>query len=188
VQLITQTVLLDLVGIAFYVLVFNLRRIDVRALGLLPEWAHRLFTKDGAPSQGLRLLILFVPLLVAGLIGSLWNLVFEGDVLGNPREEWARNFGVGQSEYVEWHRIMFINGAVMIGIGCLGGIVALLSRWQNPMGKAFFVALPLFYACAWFLYWYVPFATLHSAFYYFFYFQLLASAALLYLLYRAFIK
>lgn len=187
-QLITQAVLWDLVGIAFYVIVFNLRRIDVRVLHLLPEWTHRFFTKNGAPSESLRVLILFTLPLIVGFIVSLRNLVFEGDVLGSSSEEWVRNFGVGQPEYIEWHHVMFINGAVMIGVGCLGGIVALLTRWQNPMGKAFFVALPLFYACVWFLYWYAPFATHHSAFYNLFYFQLLACVALMYLLYRAFIK
>ena len=68
----------------------------------------------------------------------------------------------------------------------MGAVIALLSRWQTPMGKAFFLALPLLSAGYWFAYWYVGF---HTAAYVWYHVAIgLAIAGLLILGYRAFIK
>jgi hypothetical protein len=186
VNLAVQAALSDLVNTAFLVLLFNLRRIDSYVLAILPQPIRKVFTTDGAPSPSLRLAMLFAPGFIFGIVWALGMLLFEGSISGNPREEWIRNFGVGQPEYIAYQHALYVNGIVIIGIGCVGAVIALLSRWQTPMGKAFFLALPLLFAGYWFAYWYVGF---HTAAYVWYHVAIgLAIAGLLILGYRAFIK
>jgi hypothetical protein len=173
-NLVVPVVLWAFSAIFLFAIVFNMRRIDGRILGIVPTHLRRLFTNNGAPSQALRVTIYLVASLIVGSINMLVWLFVNPNLFANP-----------YGHYFEYQRFEFIGLIVLIGISCVAGIIALLSRWQTPIGKVFFAALPFLYAYAWVLQYYAnPGSTLYM---WLFISLIFAMGALLLVGYRAFI-